>query len=59
MHMSYGEFCDLFRLDGHGPETFAFWLRSHLLPPLLEQRVIEKARREAGDLSLLWAEAES
>ena len=50
MHMSYGEFCDLFRVEP-SPEIMAFWLRSHFLPPNLERRCIEKARREAGDLS--------
>lgn len=43
MHMSYGEFCALFRLDP-GPETFRFWLLSHLLPPRLETSAIAKAR---------------
>ena len=52
MHMSYGEFCDLFRLQP-SPDVLSFWLRSHLLPPNLERRCIEKARREAGDFTLL------
>ncbi len=45
MHMSYGEFCKLFKLN-HSQETFIFWLQSHLLPPNLMQSVIDKAKNE-------------
>lgn len=45
MYLSYGEFCKLLSLE-HGPDSFSFWLRSHLLPPHLAASVVAKRRAE-------------
>jgi hypothetical protein len=42
MHMTFGEFCALFKIEP-SPDVFRFWLLSHLLPPNLEVSVIARA----------------
>ena len=41
MGLRFGEFLLLAKLE-HTPETFAFWLASHILDPALQERVVQK-----------------